>query len=74
MEGGPLGLGPGEPLALRVFVDKSGVEVFANGRQAVMRRIYPTRRDARGVALFARGAGAKATSIEAWDMAEANPW
>lgn len=34
-----------EPLKLQVFIDKSVVEVFANDRQAVMRRIYSTRDD-----------------------------
>jgi sucrose-6-phosphate hydrolase SacC (GH32 family) len=37
-----LALKPGEPLNLRVFVDKSIVEIVASeGRQAMMRRIYP---------------------------------
>ena len=43
-EAGPLELNPGEPLKLRVFIDKSVVEIFANDRQAVMRRIYPTQK------------------------------
>ena len=74
VEGGPFALKPGEPLRLRVFVDRSVVEVFANDRQAVMRRIYPTRKDARGVVLFSRGGGVKVTSVQAWQMAAANPW
>jgi sucrose-6-phosphate hydrolase SacC (GH32 family) len=38
-----------------VFVDKSVVEVFANdGRQAVMRRIYPSRADSVGVKPFSK--------------------
>jgi sucrose-6-phosphate hydrolase SacC (GH32 family) len=55
IEAGPFELKPGEPLLLRVFVDKSVVEVFANGRQAVMRRVYPSRADSVGVALFSKG-------------------
>ena len=47
--------GPSEPLRLRVFVDKSVVEVYANDRQAICRRVYPGRPDSLGVALFARG-------------------
>ena len=74
VEGGPLELAPGEPLRLRVFVDRSVVEVFANERQAVMRRIYPTRRDRREVTLFARGAGVRARAVTAWDMAPSNAW
>ncbi|HUT33629.1 MAG TPA: glycoside hydrolase family 32 protein [Planctomycetota bacterium] len=74
VEGGPFELKPGEPLRLRVFVDKSLVEVFANDRQAIARTIYPTRADARGVALFSRGGSARVRLLEAWDMTPANPW
>ena len=74
IEAGPLELAPGEPLQLRVFIDKSVVEVFANGRQAVMRRIYPTRPDSTGVALFSRNGDAQAASIEAWEMMPSNPY
>jgi len=74
VEGGPFELKPDESLKLQVFVDKSVVEVFANDRQAVMRRVYPTRKDSQGVALFSQGGSAKAKSIEVWDMAPSNPW
>ncbi|HOX39877.1 MAG TPA: GH32 C-terminal domain-containing protein [Candidatus Brocadiia bacterium] len=70
----PLSLKAGEPLRLRVFVDCSIVEVFANGRQCVTQRIYPTRPDAVGVSLFAKGGAAKIVSADAWDMAPTNPW
>lgn len=73
-EAGPFELKPGEPLKLRVFVDKSVVEVFANGRQAVMRRIYPSRPDSLGVSLYAVGGPATATVLEAWDMMPSNPY
>jgi beta-fructofuranosidase len=74
VEAGPVELAPGEPLRLRVFVDRSVVEVFANDRQAVMRRIYPTRADSLGVRLFSLGGALDVKSLEAWDMAPANPW
>lgn len=74
VEGGPFKLGPGEPLVLRVFVDQSVVEVFANDRQAVMRRIYPTRPDSQGVVLFSQGGDTRVRCVEAWDMAPANAW
>ena len=74
VEGGPLELKEDESLQLRVFVDRSVVEVFANDRQAVTRRIYPTRRDALGVSLFSRGGAANAKSMTVWDMAPTNPW
>ncbi|MHC4476307.1 MAG: GH32 C-terminal domain-containing protein [Planctomycetota bacterium] len=74
VEAGPLELRSGEPLKLRVFVDKSVVEVFANDRQAVMRRIYPTRQDSVGVVLFSKGGPAGVTGLQAWDMMAANPY
>jgi beta-fructofuranosidase len=61
-------------LKLRVFVDKSVVEVFANDRQAVMRRIYPTRADSLGVALFSNGGPTKVPVVEAWEMMPSNPY
>jgi len=55
-------------------VDKSVVEVFANGRQAVMRRIYPSRTDSVGLRLFSNGGPARVRSLQAWEMAPANPY
>jgi beta-fructofuranosidase len=74
VEAGPLELGADEPLRLRVFVDKSVVEVFANGRQAVMRRVYPSREDSVGVTLFSNGGPASVTTLQAWDMMPSNPY
>ena len=74
IESAPFELAAGETLKLRIFVDKSVVEVFANDRQAVMRRIYPTRADSLGVSLFSGGAGTKVPRLEAWDMMPSNPY
>jgi beta-fructofuranosidase len=73
VEAGPFALQNGERLQMRVFVDKSVVEVFANGRQAVMRRMYPSRSDSVGVRLFAHGGDAQVALVQAWDMAASNP-
>ncbi len=74
IEAAPFVLRPGEPLKLRVFVDKSVVEVFANGRQAVMRRVYPSRADSLGVAIFSHGGPARVAALEAWDMMPSNAY
>lgn len=74
IEAAPLDLAAGEPLRLRVFVDKSVVEVFANGRQAVMRRVYPARSDSLGVRLFSVGGPAIAMQVQAWELAPSNPY
>ena len=73
-ERAPLALRPGEPLKLRVFVDKSVVEIFANNRQAIGRRVYPAREDSLGVVLFVEGGRAAFKSIQAWPMAASNPF
>ena len=64
----PFELQAGEVLDLRIFMDHSILEVFANGRQCITQRIYPTRDDSVGVAFFARKGSAKMKSLEAWDM------
>jgi beta-fructofuranosidase len=74
VEAGPFELKAAEPLKLRVFVDKSVVEIFANDRQAVMRRIYPERRDSLGVVLFSQGGATKVKTLNAWDMMPSNPY
>jgi len=74
VEAGPFELKEGERLKLRVFVDKSVVEVFANSRQAVMRCIYPSRPDSVGVSLFSTGGTTEVPAIEAWSISPANPY
>ena len=64
----PFQLEPDEPLRLRIFVDRSIVEVFANGRQSVTLRAYPSRGDSTGVAIRAAGGDATLLSLEAWRM------
>ena len=64
----PLTLQPGEKLRLRVFVDRSVVEVFANDRQCVALRVYPERTDSAGVSLRAQGAPAVLESLDCWQM------
>jgi sucrose-6-phosphate hydrolase SacC (GH32 family) len=70
----PFELSQGEALKLQIFVDRSILEVFANDRQCVTQRIYPTRSDSLGVALFSRGGATKVKTFDAWDVAPANPW
>ncbi|MFZ2654565.1 MAG: glycoside hydrolase family 32 protein [Victivallales bacterium] len=68
----PFELKPGELLNLRIYLDHSIMEVFANGRQCITQRIWPTRDDSLGISFFSRGGGAKVKSIEAWDMTGRN--
>lgn len=70
----PLELPQDEPLQLRLFIDRSVLEVFANGRQCITQRIYPTRPDSLRVRVFARGGGATVRSVEAWTIDPTNSW
>jgi beta-fructofuranosidase len=74
IEAGPFELKPDEPLQLRIFIDKSVVEVFANGRQTVMRRIYPSRADSLGLKLFSQGGPARIGTLRSWEMSPSNPY
>jgi sucrose-6-phosphate hydrolase SacC (GH32 family) len=67
----PLKLQPGEPLRLRVFLDKPMLEVFANDRQCLTQQVFPDGANSLGVRLRARGGAATARVVEAWDMAPA---
>ena len=64
----------GESLRLRVFVDRSVVEIYANDHQASCRRVYPGRDDNVGVVLFANGGEAEFSSVKAWEMMPSNPF
>ena len=74
VEAGPFELKAGERLKLRIFVDRSVVEVFANSRQAIARRIYPARRDSVGVRLFSSGGDARVHVLKAWNITPSNPY
>jgi len=74
IEAAPLELAPGESVKLRVFVDRSIVEVFANdGRLALSRRVYPSGAAA-GIRLYAKGGAAQASVVRVWDLMPTNPY
>ena len=57
-----------QPLKLRVFMDRSVVEVFANERLYLAMRVYPGRKDSVGVSVRAQGQEAVLKRLEAWQM------
>lgn len=67
-ETAPFLLESGENVNLRVFIDKSVVEVFVNGKQVVAVRVYPGREDSVGVSLHSRGEDAELVFLDAWQM------
>lgn len=73
IEEAPLELKKNELLKLRVFVDKSIIEVFANDRQAIARMVYPTL-GGTGVSLFSEGGDVIAEKIRTWEINPCNPF
>ncbi|MEX2170079.1 MAG: glycoside hydrolase family 32 protein [Pirellulales bacterium] len=57
-----------ETLKLRIFIDRSVVEVFANGKQYLAMRVYPGREDSIGVSLQAQGNDAVLKRLDAWQI------
>jgi beta-fructofuranosidase len=60
----PVELSPGEDLQLHIFLDRSVVEVFANDREVMATRVYPTRPDSLGVEVVT----GHPSGWEAWEM------
>lgn len=73
VEHAPFVLNDGEPLKLRIFIDKCVVELFANDRQAISRRVYPFNRDSNHIEIIATGEVAF-TTLNAWELAPTNPY
>ncbi len=67
-ETGSFYFGPDETLKLRIFIDKSVVEVFANGKQCVAMRVYPGLEESVGVSLRSQGQDSELLSLEAYQM------
>ena len=67
-ETGSVAVARDERLKLRIFIDRSIVEVFVNGKQCVAVRLYPSRNDSTGVSLRAQGRAARLESLDAWQM------
>ena len=67
-ESAPVFIEPDEPVRLRIFVDRSVVEVFVNERQCVAARVYPGREDSTGVSLLSQGQESELLSLDCWQM------
>ena len=64
----PFKLEPDESVELRIFIDRSILEVFANGRQCITQRIYPTKPDSQHLALFSQCENVAVHSINIWNI------
>jgi sucrose-6-phosphate hydrolase SacC (GH32 family) len=70
----PFILQEGEKVHLRIFLDKSIMEVFANNRQCITQVIYPTLKDAIYVRPFTEDAPIKIENIQSWKLFPAMQW
>lgn len=61
-------LNKNESVKLHIFIDKSVVEVFVNGREYLCLRAYPGMEESVGVSLKAIGAEAEVNSFDAYQM------
>ena len=58
----------GNPLELRIFIDRSIIEVFVNKQNACLTRVYPANSDSIGFSIEARGRYARCKKLQAWSM------
>jgi len=58
----------GNMLKLRIFVDHSSVEVFADGKEYLATRIYPSLPESTGVSIRSQGKNAVLKTLDAWQM------
>ncbi|HEX4920957.1 MAG TPA: glycoside hydrolase family 32 protein, partial [Candidatus Bathyarchaeia archaeon] len=69
IESGTLELKGNEPLRLRIYIDASVIETFANGRVSLTDRVYPASAASHGIGLFAKGGTARLRSKTLWKLA-----
>ena len=70
-EEAPFELRDGEKLSLDILIDKSVIEVYANKRQAICRRVYPTDpKNSTGVKLI----GTAPEKLDTYKMFPSNPY
>lgn len=68
----PFRLSENESLHLRVFLDRSILEVFANDRLCMTQRLYPSLPDSMGGVIFSRGGQSVIRSLHIWQMRPVN--
>jgi beta-fructofuranosidase len=67
-ETAPVPLEKDETIKLRIFIDKSVVEVFVNGKQCVAARVYPGMDNSVGVSILSQGSESELLKLDAWQM------
>jgi sucrose-6-phosphate hydrolase SacC (GH32 family) len=70
----PFELRKGEKLNLRIFLDKSMLEIFANGRQCITQAVYPTLENATGIEVFADDSDISVEKCLSWSLFPSSQW
>lgn len=70
----PFELSKGEDLKLDIFIDRSIVEVFANGRQCITQVAYPELENSKGIKIFSKDETITVKKLQVWKMAETNAY
>ena len=63
-----------ENLDLRIFIDRSVIEVFVNEKLALVQRIYPVKKESDQVILFSNGGSIHVPILESWKLHPSNPY
>jgi beta-fructofuranosidase len=67
-QGGSFTLAENETLKLRIFLDASVIEIFANDRACLTSRVYPSRPDSLDIGRLAKGGSARLKALDVWEM------
>ena len=70
----PTAIPPGEKIRLRIFLDRSTIEIFVNDSQCISQLVYPTLPESQGVSIFAEDAAIQIESLDAWELFPTQPW
>ncbi|WP_449538883.1 GH32 C-terminal domain-containing protein [Ferdinandcohnia sp. Marseille-Q9671] len=70
IQGGELKLN-GDNLKLHIYLDRSMIEAYANGKKSITTRVYPTLEDALGLELWSSHGKAKVKSMKIWELGSA---
>ncbi len=70
---GSLKIADNERLRLRVYIDASVIEAFANGRVSLSDRVYPVNPESLGIGLFSKGGTAHLSSMAMWKLDPISP-
>lgn len=73
IEEAPLKLKDGETLTLKIYIDRSIIEVYANDRQAIARRFYPML-GGNGISIFSKDGDVIVDSFRTWEIMPSNPY